>query len=400
MEKFISEYESFLIIMGKRQEKIIKEILDSADIKVNGSRQWDIQVNNDNLFARILAKGTLGVGESYMDSWWDCGSLDQLLSKAFETNIDQKLGLGKKLEVIFFILASKLLNMQRKAKAFEIGEKHYDVGNELMSKMLGKTMAYSCGYWEGLEHNPKNLDKAQEQKIDLICRKLKLEPGMKVLDIGCGWGSFLEYSARKYGVEITGVTVSKEQAKYAAERCKGLPVRVLLKDYRTLNEKFDRVLSIGMFEHVGPKNYRKYMEITDKYLKKDGLAFLHTIGGNKSVKVINPWIHKYIFPNAVIPSAKQITNAAEGIFLIEDWHNFGEDYDKTLMIWYHNFNKAWPELKKLKGRDGKYLYDERFRRMWDFYLLSCAATFRVRKNNLWQIVFSREKEYSSYYRIR
>ena len=153
------------------------------------------------------------------------------------------------------VLKARLVNLQSTSRAYNIGKKHYDIGNELYKNMLDKRMNYSCGYWK----NSKTLDQAQEAKLDLICKKVGLKPGMKILDIGCGWGSFVKFAAEKYKVKAVGITVSKEQAKLARELCKGLPIEIRLQDYRELNEKFDRIISIGMFEHVGPKNYKTYV---------------------------------------------------------------------------------------------------------------------------------------------
>jgi cyclopropane-fatty-acyl-phospholipid synthase len=259
-----------------------------------------------------------------------------------------------------------------------VGEKHYDIGNDLYEKMLDSRMIYSCGYWK----DAQNLDEAQENKLELTCRKLKLAAGQKVLDIGCGWGGTARYMAEHYGVEVVGATISQAQAELARTRCAGLPVEILLMDYRDLKGRFDKIVSIGMFEHVGPKNYRTYFSKVSELLKEDGLFLLHTIGSNTSAISTDPWIERYIFPNGVIPSAQQISAAFEGCFVMEDWHNFGSYYDQTLMAWRENFDRAWPELKQS--------YDERFRRMWDYYLASCAASFRARDNQLWQIVLSKK----------
>jgi len=253
--------------------------------------------------------------------------------------------------------------------------------------MLDKRMNYSCGYWK----DAKNLDEAQDAKLDLICRKLKLEPGMTVLDIGCGWGSFAKFAAEKYQTRVLGITVSKQQVDLARKLCRALDIEIRLQDYRDLKEEFDRIVSIGMFEHVGYKNYRKFMQVVDRCLKENGLFLLHTIAGNKSVKTGEAWISKYIFPNSMLPAANQVTNAYEGIFKLEDWHNFGTYYDKTLMAWHKNFNKNWDKIKTY--------YDERFRRMWNYYLLSCAGSFRTHKNQLWQIVFSKLESQIDYCRI-
>jgi cyclopropane-fatty-acyl-phospholipid synthase len=274
-----------------------------------------------------------------------------------------------------------LLNLQSARRAAVVGERHYDIGNSFFQAMLGKRMVYSCGYWR----EAADLDSAQAAKLDLICRKLDLRPGMRVLDIGCGWGEALKFAAERHGVHGVGVTVSEEQAQFARELCAGLPVEIRVQDYREVGkgdggERFDRIWSIGMFEHVGVKNYRAYFETVRRCLAADGLTLLHTIGGNLSTNHTDPWIAKYIFPNSMIPSAQQLAAASEGLFVIEDWHNFGADYDRTLMAWRANFDAAWPSLRER--------YGERFQRMWRFYLAASAATFRSRRDQLWQVVLS------------
>lgn len=358
-------------------KKIIQKLLEPSDVQINGDRPWDIQVHDPQFFERVLSGGSLALGESYMDGWWDCEALDQFFEKILENRLDKKVKKHAK-KLLYVILKAKIINAQNGSKAYVIGKRHYDIGNNLFSLMLDKGLNYSCGFWE----NAKTLESAQEAKLDLVCRKMGLKPGMKVLDVGCGWGGFAKYAAEKYGANVHGVTVSREQVKFAKKICLGLDVKIELKDYRELKEKFDRIISIGMFEHVGYKNYKTYMKVIHRCLKPDGLFLLHTIAGNTSVNSVDPWIHKYIFPNSMLPSAKQITAAAEKLFMLEDWHSFGQYYDKTLMAWYNNFKLKWSELKDT--------YDERFYRMWTYYLLSCAGSFRSRRNQLWQIVFSKK----------
>lgn len=367
-----------------RVKRRVSELLAKADIKIDGNHPWDIQVKNDKFYSRVVAQGTLGFGESYMDGWWDCKELDVACTKLLSARLQNEV--RPKSDVLLWLKA-KLVNAQSKSRAFRIGEHHYDIGNDLYKAMLDKRMVYTCGYWK----DAKSLDKAQEDKLDLVCKKIGLKPGMTVLDIGCGWGSFLKFAAKKYKVKGVGVTVSAEQVKLGKELCKGLPVEFRLQDYREVDEKFDRIVSLGMFEHVGYKNYRTYMEVASRCLKDDGLFLLHTIGGNRSVTRTDPWIGKYIFPSSMLPSIAQIGKSIEGLFVMEDWHNFGADYDKTLMAWFENFEKAWPELKKN--------YDERFYRMWKFYLLSCAGSFRSRMNQLWQVVLSKNGVPKGYDRI-
>jgi len=363
-----------------------QEILNIANIKVNGNRPWDIKVNDDRFYRRVLTEGSLGIGESYMDGWWDCEKLDEFFYRVLDSDLEKNVG---KKNILFHILKAKLLNRQSKSKALEVGKIHYDIGNELYKKMLDKRMVYTCGYWS----KTKSLDNAQENKLDLVCRKIGLKKGMKVLDIGCGWGSFAKYATEKYGAKVVGITISKEQVKLAKKLCKGLDVKIRLQDYRDVNEKFDAIVSLGMFEHVGLKNYKTYMKKVSECLKNKGLFLLHTIGSDNSNGGTDPWIDKYIFPNGVLPSIKQIINASDKIFIMEDWHSFGVDYDKTLIKWHSNFNKNWSKIKEN--------YNERFRRMWNYYLLSCAGGFRTGKYlQLWQIVFSKNGINGGYISVR
>ena len=358
-------------------KETVSALLESVDIQVNGTRPFDIQVHNKLFYTRVLSGKSLGLGESYMDGWWDCEALDQFCYQMLRGRIDKQIKV-KNPAFLLHVLRAYFLNAQSKKRAYIVGKQHYDTGNDLFSLMLDQRMIYSCGYWKGAD----NLDQAQVNKLDLVCRKLHLKPGMKVLEIGSGWGGFAKYAAENYGVSVHGVTVSKEQKEYAQESCKGLDTLFELKDYRDLYGNYDAIASIGMFEHVGYKNYRKYMEVARRCLNDDGLFLLHTIGRNTPSRSTDPWTNKYIFPNGMIPSPAQISKSAQGLFVIEDWHNFGEDYDPTLMAWNENFQKSYDSLKDK--------YDERFKRMWEYYLLMCAGTFRSRRNQLWQLVLSKK----------
>ncbi len=357
-------------------KQVVESILARLDIRVNGARDWDICVHNPDFFSRVLAGGSLALGESYMDGWWSCNALDQLFDRILSARLDNQIKKNRHLR--WAAVKAKIINAQRKSKAGVIGKRHYDLGNPLFSNMLDKRMNYSCGFWE----KAGTLDEAQEDKLDLICRKIGLKPGMRVLDIGCGWGGYAKWAAEKYNARVTGITVSREQLKFAREYCRGLNVTIDLRDYRELQGEFDRIVSIGMFEHVGSRNYRTFMRVVHNCLKADGLFLLQTIAGNTSVNGTDPWLNKYIFPNSMLPSARQITSSCEGLLVLEDWHSFGPHYDKTLMAWHLNFTNHWDKIKSM--------YDERFYRMWTYYLLSCAGGFRSRRNQLWQIVFSKK----------
>ncbi|WP_227368666.1 cyclopropane fatty acyl phospholipid synthase [Halomonas sp. M20] len=358
-----------------RTRRIVENLLEGSGIALNGDNPWDIQVHHPDFFSRVLRQGSLGFGEAYMDGWWECERIDEMAYRLL------RHGLGKRnhkpTEKLMYRLHSGFINMQSKARAYIVGETHYDLGNDLFQRMLDSTMCYSCGYWKEAD----NLHDAQVAKLDLAARKLKIEPGMKVLDIGCGWGSFAEHAARHYGAEVTGITISKEQAALGRERCAGLPVEILLEDYRDLVGRFDRIVSIGMFEHVGHRNYVTYFDTVARLLEQDGLFVLHTIGSNSSEISIDPWINKYIFPNGILPSAVHIAQASEERLLMEDWQNFGADYDRTLMAWLANFDAHWHEIADN--------YNEQTRRMFRYYLSMCAGSFRARDIQLWQTVFSK-----------
>lgn len=360
--------------MSASAERFIVSQLHKNGIAVNGASPVDPQVHDDRLWGRLLRDGTLGLGESYMDGWWDAAELDQFLFRLISGGVQDTL--PPDLAVLWSVAKGRLFNLQRR-HVTEVGEKHYDIGNDLYAAMLDQRMIYSCGYWK----DATDLEAAQDAKLDLVCRKLGLEPGMHILDIGSGWGGFLQFAAERYGVSGVGVTISKEQAALATARLAGLPVETRLLDYQALDGRFDRIISIGMFEHVGYKNYRAYFDKAASLLRPDGLMLLHSIGGHQSSTHGDPWSEKYIFPNGMLPSIAQIGRAIEDRFVMEDWHNFGADYDRTLMAWRDRFDAAWPSLRGDK-------YDDRFARMWRYYLSVFAALFRARKISLWQLVLS------------
>ena len=372
--------------MNKAKD-FVSGVLAEIDVRVGGDRPWDLLVHNDEFYGRVMAEAALGLGESYMDEWWDCEQLDELLFRVIRADLKQHVRLNW--TMIWLLLGEKLLNRQRKGRrAEEVGRKHYDTGNDLFRVMLDDRMTYSCGYWEGAD----NLDQAQENKLDLVCRKIGLEQGMRVLDIGCGWGSFAKFAAERYGANVVGINNSKEQLALGRELCQGLPVELRFQDYRDVEGTFDRVVSIGMFEHVGPTNHRAFMKVVHHGLVDDGLCLLHTIGAKLPNKKPDAWSDKYIFPGGVLPTISQISASMEGLLMVEDWHNMAINYEKTLLAWYANFNEGWPSL-----RDE---YGDRFYRMWRYYLLSTAGSFRARSNQVWQIVMAKEGILGGYKAIR
>ncbi|WP_223671298.1 cyclopropane fatty acyl phospholipid synthase [Kangiella shandongensis] len=367
---------------------ILSELAQKAGVNFNGSQPCDIQVLNDTAYHRILTQGSLGLGESYMDGMWECQQLDELFHRLQRAEVENQLGGVARLRLAIEVIRQNLFNRQNEKRAYEVGERHYDIGNDIFEAMLDPTMNYSCAYWA----NANDLEQAQLDKLDLICRKLELKPGESVLDIGCGWGGFARFAAENYSVKVHGITISKEQKKLAEQRCRDLPVTIELQDYRKVNGQFDKIVSIGMFEHVGPKNYATYFDTVLRLLKDSGLFLLHTIGKYKSTPHVDPWINKYIFPNGKIPSAVQISKALDGRLNIEDWHNFGPDYEKTLLAWWQRFNNAWDTLSKN--------YDQRFYRMWKYYLHCSAGFFRSKQGQLWQLVLSKRGRRGTYRSVR
>jgi cyclopropane-fatty-acyl-phospholipid synthase len=357
-------------------QRILEDCFAAADIRLDGRRPWDVRIKDNRFFSRVFAHGTLGLGESYMDGWWDCDALDQMCFRAIRAKLTKQVPLN--LRTILAVGTSLLFNLQSCARARAVAKRHYDLGNDFFEAMLGPSMQYSCGYYQGTD----DLNTAQRLKMDLICRKLGLQPGMRLLDIGCGWGGLAKHAAENYGCRVVGVTISHEQRIFAENLCRGLPVEIRLQDYRAISERFDRIVSVGMMEHVGAKNYRRFMQVVRRCLKEGDLFLCHTIGDSVSTFRPDPWITRYIFPNSLLPSMAQVARAAEGHFVVEDVHNFGAFYDRTLLAWEQNFQQAWPRLKDR--------YGERFQRMWRYYLLGCAGAFRARHIQLFQCLFSKE----------
>jgi cyclopropane-fatty-acyl-phospholipid synthase len=353
----------------------VQDLFASADIRFDGRRPWDIRVHDARFFRAVLAGGTLGFGESYMDGWWDCEALDEMCCRAIRARLEERVPVN--LHTALAFASSFLLNLQTRRRARLVGRRHYDVGNDFFECMLDPSMQYSCAWFR----DTNDLAQAQREKMDLICRKLGLEKGMSLLDIGCGWGGLARHASEHYGCRVVGITISEEQRRYGAELSRGLPVEIRLQDYREISEQFDRVVSVGMLEHVGPKNYRKYMRKVFETLRPGGVFVCQSIAANFSSHYPDPWVARYIFPNSMIPSAAQVSKATEKLLVLEDVQNLGGDYEKTLKAWESNFRRSWHRFASR--------YGETFYRMWRFYLLGCAGAFRARGLQLFQFVFSK-----------
>ncbi|MCC6993417.1 MAG: cyclopropane fatty acyl phospholipid synthase [Deltaproteobacteria bacterium] len=359
----------------KQSESIVRNLFEVAGVNIGGNAPGDIRVKNPAFYERLLRDASIGLGESYMDDWWEVDALDVFIDKLMRANIKQKIAGSWKLRLL--TAKALLLNLQSRARSGKSVEAHYDIGNDLYTRMLDPRMVYTCGYWK----NAKTLAEAQEAKLELIAQKAGLQPGMKVLDLGCGWGGFAAWAAEKHGCDVVGYTLSKDQVSLGKQLWKGLSVDMRLSDYREATGKYDRVISIGMMEHVGPKNHRTVMKVVNRCLKDDGVAVIHTIANNKSLLHGTPFIEKYIFPNAVAPSLAQLGRAIEGLFVAEDLQNIGPDYDPTLMAWWANFDKTYSEIS--------HKYDRRFYQMWKFYLLAAAGASRSRDGQLYHLVLTK-----------
>ena len=359
-------------------ERLVRRRFAAAAIPIDETGcDFAVRVHDRRFYRRVLADGTLGLGEAYVDGWWDCDALDELAARLLRQGdlADDERRFGA-VRSIVRALAAYARNRQRERPAARDVAAHYDRDDVLFRAMLDARLVYSCAYWA----RAATLDEAQEDKLELVCAKLGLRRGQRVLDLGCGWGGFGRWAAERHGVSVVGVTLAARQADVARQECAGLPIEIRVQDYRGVTGCFDRVVSLGMLEHVGHKNHATFMRVVRRCLADDGLALVQVIGNRRSTTTNEPWIDRYIFPGAVLPSVRQLGAAMEPWFVLEDWHSFGVDYDKTLLAWHANFERNWPSLRRR--------YDERFRRMWRYYLLGCAGAFRARATQLWQLVLS------------
>lgn len=425
MERFINSTLVLTFYMFKLNvEKNLKNLLAQADIKINTddpSRQWDIQVHKSEFYDRAIRGGTLAFGRSYMEGWWDCQDLTDFFTKVLEVRLEDKVsgimallnsyragGLNEEGKAsVKMIYNAWLNNPQDNDGSLKVGTTHYDAGNDLFQAMLGESMTYTCGYWQkseqGLWKAAETLEEAQDHKLDMICKKLDLEAEDTVLDIGCGFGSFAKYAAEKYGAKVVGITISQEQLDFAKEDCKDLDVEFVFHDYLKLSKPpalaghlFDKIVSIGMFEHVGSKNYSNYFKFVDEHLKQGGISLIHTIGNDKETKMCEPWTATYVFPNSNLPTERQIRKTKPGHFFEQDFHEFGKgNYDPTIKIWHDNLMEAWSELSA-----GNKKYTEKFRRMFKYYLNGSEALFKSGQGHLYQFVYSKGELKPSYKIVR
>jgi cyclopropane-fatty-acyl-phospholipid synthase len=375
---------------------LIRALTDQVDVGFSGARPWDLVVHDQSFYGDLLRRGSLALGEGYVNGRWDCAALDQLFTRLLTLPASRDAAAGfvarARLQAKMQRWLEHWVNWQTRRRSFRVGQQHYDIDARVYAAMLDSRRIYSCACW----HAADDLETAQAHKLELICQKLELRPGQRLLDLGCGWGGLAAYAARFFGVQVVGITVSAEQARFCRQTYRDLPFEVLLCDYRAPalleQQPFDRVVSIGMLEHVGRLNDRTFFGVLERMLTPDGLALIQTIGSHDTNSDLDPWINTYIFPDGRLPSAQQVCHGFEPWFLLQDWENFGFDYDRTLMAWWQNFERFWPLLS------GE--LDARFYRFWKYYLLSCAGFFRSAQGQLWQFVLTKKQRQQPYRSLR
>ena len=347
----------------------------SEEVYGEGLPSATIRLKNKSTLSKILRNPYLNLGETYMDSSWDLdgASLRDLLN-LFRRNVDQQSP-NTGVKALFSLLQS--WNTLRSS----VGniKHHYNLDEELFSGFLDEDMHYSCAYFgEGVQ----SLEDAQQSKCRHLMQKLRLSPGDHVLDIGCGWGSLAMYLAENADVNVTGITLSDAQVEVARRRSheRNLQDKVdfNLQDYRTHDGKYDAIVSVGMFEHVGRRNFRTYFKKVYEMLKDDGIAVIHTIGNYTYPQATNPWIERYIFPGGYIPSLSEVMRAIELAGLVtSDIEVWRRHYARTLEQWNERFQRIRERIKQK--------YDERFCRMWEFYLSACQSAFEESDLVVYQI---------------
>lgn len=357
-------------------ENLLTNWLEDAGIHVNGPASHDIRVHDKRFYWRTLAHGSLGFGEAFMDGWWSCEDLEEMVFRLIRSEVRRRAYRHPGAVALEWL--NRIRNDQNRRRSLRAPRRHYDFDNEMFQAFLGRYMNYSCGYYAGTG----DLDEAQILKMDIICRKLDLQPGEHLLDVGGGWGEFALYAAKHYGVHVTSVNISEEQMRFARRRCAGYDVDVVRSDYRDIAGQYDKVAAIAMFPHVGHRNHRTFMQAMYRALKPGGTFLIESTMNTATTTAGDPWIDRYIFPGLLMPSGSQICAAMEGLFVIEDLHNFGPHYVKTLRAWNANFQNAWGRFAAR--------HDERVRRMFEYFFLISAALFRARTMEYWHLVLTRQ----------
>ena len=371
-------------------ERIASTILERAlaqlergtlEVRLPGSREVrrfgsgpvvTMAIHDRRFFRRIATRGKVGIGESYTAGEWDSDDLVAF----FELLLRNAEGAAKRHARVRRLLEARPRLNRRNGllRARRNIAYHYDLGNDLFELMLDETMTYSCAVFERPD---ESLADGQRRKYQRICRKLQLEPGDRVIEIGCGWGGFAAFAAREHGCSVTGLTISAEQAALARERTVGLDVCILEEDYRHHEGSYTKVASIEMLEAIGERQFPTYFDAIDRLLEPGGLACIQTIlipdDRWDRYRKAPDWIEQYVFPGCLIPSLTALTHAMtrSSRLMVHEVDEIGPHYAETLRRWRESFRKNIDEIRELG-------YDERFERTWNFYLAFCEAAFRTR----------------------
>lgn len=360
--------------------------------KVGSDLPLRLNIHNPNTYDRILAFGTLGFCEAYMEGWWDeeNNNLVELIGLFHRSNVYAKARDNVTVALVLKVITQRLQTLpiliQNSRKNVQ---HHYDLGNDFYQHFLDPTMTYSCGY---CLREADSLEQMQLQKYELICKKLALQPGESLIDIGCGWGGMLIYAAERYGISGTGITLSVEQAKLARERIEqkrlGDRIKIVIADYREVTGQFDKFVSIGMFEHVGKGNFATFMQKASELLTPNGVGLLHTIVTQNNERN-GAWVDKYIFPGGYAPQLHELTQELWAAKLsVAHCENLKPHYAETMTRWADNFMSNRTEIASLNQS-----YDERFLRMWYLYLQSFEASFRYGGLHVYQLLFYKGKQW-------
>jgi cyclopropane-fatty-acyl-phospholipid synthase len=359
--------------------KLTARLLERCGLAINGPAARDPQIHDERVYARLLKNGSVGAGEAFMDGWWDARDLSGCLEAVLRADLDAQFR-GALFREKFRELRFQWLNRQTRELSRRVARDHYDLPFEFWRRMLGKTMQYSCAYWE---RGARDLDEAQVAKMELICRKLQLEEGLSVLETACGWGSLAHHMAAHHGVRVKAFTLSEQQYRYAVAHYSHPRVEFFCADYRDFaarhqGEKFDRIASIGLVEHVGRRNLDVFFRMIQRFMKPEGWALVHGMG-KQTPEATDPWITRYIFPGGEIPRLSHLVDSISRCALnVEDLHNLGLSYIPTLRAW----------LQSLSEPAGEGAPQGRALRMWVYFLSLSIAAFEARKLQLYHFILS------------
>lgn len=380
----------FLAVLDRTSTAPIRFSLGAAGERVVGGRgenrdpRFSIRVLAGDLFDNVLSFGNLGLGEAYIrgDFVMEHGSLEDFLTVLLESRVDQEIRRNARLAVRAAVVQAR----NRLRTRAEVIQHHYDLGVDLFECFLDTTMTYTCGYAESPDDD---LEALQRNKLDRVCKKLRLGEGERLLDLGCGFGALLIHAAENYGARGVGVTISRDQHEWASAeiRRRGLTdrVEVQLRDYRTVVGTYDKVASVGLLEHVPPAEYRRFFEIVARSLRPSGVGLVHAIGTSRPGSRHDPFIQKYVFPNSHQIRLPAIVSAMERVGLaVLDVDNMIRHYSLTAQAWLDRFRAN-------RGRLDPARYDERFCRMWDYWLSCGVAASRASDGALYQILFHNDR---------